>query len=138
MPDPDGNLWEIYTLHEDLDHAGFGAHEVERGSTQVGDVSSVAWEHMLTQPLPSRIPHDDNSVDEVLLQGTFNLSLQSARLAEFLAEAHRVLRPGGSIWVHALAADRAFSDHPNLPGPASLVESIPAESAIQERLPPLD
>jgi hypothetical protein len=45
-----------------------------------------------------------------------------------LAEARRVLRPGGRVFVHVLVAERPFPGRPQLPGPAAVVESVPLDS----------
>jgi len=134
VPDPDGNLWEIYTLREDLEHSGFGGDgEGMPPSPQVG-ATSVTWEHQLTQPLPDRIPMENETVDEVRLEGTFNLEIPSSQRLSLLSEAFRVLRPGGRIWVHGLVADQPFPGRPNLPGPAALVQFIPIDSQPAEEL----
>ncbi|HEX4071687.1 MAG TPA: ArsI/CadI family heavy metal resistance metalloenzyme, partial [Planctomycetaceae bacterium] len=100
VPDADKNLWEIYTLEDDLDHSGFGG--AEGGSVpRVDDGHEpVVWEHMLYAPLPQEIPFADGGVDEVRLEGTFNADLADAARSRFIAEAVRVLRPGGRIVVH--------------------------------------
>jgi catechol 2,3-dioxygenase-like lactoylglutathione lyase family enzyme len=133
VPDADHNLWEIYTLEQDLDHSGFGGDGAmpPRPETLT---DPVVWEHMLTTPLPQRIPHDDNSVSEVRLEGTFNLDLSAERRAAILNESLRVLRPGGRISVHALVSDRPLDRAPSLPGPAMLVQHIPCESVPQDEL----
>lgn len=82
------------------------------------------WQHFLVQPVPDHIEHEDASVDEVHLQGTFNLKLEDAKRSTFLAEVRRVLRPGGRVWVHGLAGDRPLTTKPTLAGPAALVEHV--------------
>src|SRR5439155_15626429 len=44
-----------------------------------------------------------------------------------IAEAARVLRPGGRLFVHVLAGERPVED-PDLPGPAAAVRSVPFEA----------
>jgi catechol 2,3-dioxygenase-like lactoylglutathione lyase family enzyme len=122
VTDPDRVLWEVYTLHEDIDHSGFDDPPVSP------DVAPRAvWEHRLTDPFPERIPHPDGSIDEVRLEGSFNAS-NPARTEGLLAEAFRALRPGGSIAVHGLVGDRPFPGEPKLPGLASMVKHVPAEA----------
>ncbi|HWA99948.1 MAG TPA: ArsI/CadI family heavy metal resistance metalloenzyme [Pirellulales bacterium] len=126
--DPDGTLWELYILHEDIDERGHDhvPEQVVSVATAVPPKPAhVVWQHLLVQPLPERIDHADSSVDEVQLQGTFNLAVPQERVARLLDEALRVLRPGGSVFVHALAADRPYDARPKLPGPAALVERVP-------------
>jgi len=134
VPDPDGNLWEVYTLHEDLDHSGFGGDGASLPPQTRPPSAPVTWGHVLTEPIPARIPYDDESLDEVRLEGTFNLAVSEDRRQELVREAFRVLRPGGRIWIHGLVADQPFPGRPHLPGPAALVESIPIESLPGEAL----
>lgn len=124
VTDPDKVLWEIYTLHDDLDHSGF---EDPPLSPDVAAAEAV-WEHRLTEQPPLRIPHCNDSLDVVRLEGTFNASLDQPALHALLTEALRVLKPGGSIEVHGLVCDRPFPGKPNLPGLASLVRHVPTET----------
>lgn len=126
--DPDQTLWEIYTFEEDLDHRGAGqAPETVRHSNELP--SANVWEHRLGEPVPERAPYDDGSVDEVALRGSLNVPLTEADQQHLVAEAMRVLRPGGRVFVHVLTADRPLESAPDLPGPASHVKHVPLESA---------
>ncbi len=143
VTDPDNTLWELYLVHENLDevdddhptapsvdvhHLGSNGSDGASSETASTENSSqpakVMWQHFLVQPVPQRIDHENASVDEVHLQGTFNLSLDDAKRSAFLAEVRRVLRPGGRVWVHGLAGDRPLTTTPKLPGPAALVEHV--------------
>jgi catechol 2,3-dioxygenase-like lactoylglutathione lyase family enzyme len=88
----------------------------------------IVWQHVLLQPVPARIEHAGASVDEVRLEGTFNLALAPSVLTGLLAEIYRVLRPGGRLRIHGLVSDRPLTSCPDLPGPAALVEYVPVES----------
>ena len=77
-------------------------------------------------PLPDRIPLDDDAADEVRLRGTFNLPMTDNQRFAVVAEAMRVLKPGGRLFVHVLTADRAV-ESPDLPGPAAAVRHVPFE-----------
>jgi catechol 2,3-dioxygenase-like lactoylglutathione lyase family enzyme len=123
VTDPDRVLWEIYTLHEDIDHSGF-----DDPPAPAAPAPEKVWEHRLTEPLPVRLDRADNSLDEVRLEGTFNLRLPAEQVRRLLGEAHRVLRPGGRICVHGLVASQAFPGAPSLPGLASMVQHIPVET----------
>ncbi len=124
--DPDGNLWEVYTFDGDIDHRGAGqAEAVVLGS--VATREPVAWEHRMNEPVPARIPLADGSADEVRLRGTFNLPLSAGERRAVVAEAVRVLRPGGRVFVHSLAGERPV-ESPELPGPAGAVRSVPFEA----------
>jgi hypothetical protein len=145
VTDPDRTLWELYVLHGDVDeddHASPSAqHGVGGNSTlrteglklpviqpgaapQAPPQAKVVWAHMLTQPVPARIDQADASVDEVQLHGTFNMAVDAAPLAAFLQDAHRVLRPGGTISAHVLTSAGGTVERPTLPGPAALVERV--------------
>lgn len=134
VPDFDGNLWEIYTLHEDLDHSGFGGDGAGMPPRPKTEADRVVWEHFLTSPIPQRIPHGDGTVDEVILEGTYNAELESAQRRAFLDEVQRVLAPGGAVRIHGLVANRPFPGVPQLPGPAAMVQRIPVESEPAEEL----
>jgi catechol 2,3-dioxygenase-like lactoylglutathione lyase family enzyme len=129
VTDPDRTLWEIYTLHEDIDHSGFD------DPPPPAEPDAVAiWEHRLTDPVPMRIPHCDGRLDAVRLEGTFNARLDAGALAALLTEARRVLKPGGKVEVHGLVSDRPFPGVPALPGLASMVQRIPLETEPLEAL----
>lgn len=123
VTDPDRTLWEIYTLHDDIDHSGFDDPPAPKTNSE-----QSVWQHRITDPLPDRIPHADNSLDEVMLEGTFNARVMTNRLVNLLTDAHRVLKPGGKVSIHGLVGDKPFPGTPNLPGMASLVQRVPVET----------
>ncbi len=123
VTDPDRTLWEIYTLHEDIDHSGFDAPPAPQPPT-----ATTVWQHRITDPLPDRVPHADATLDEVLLEGTFNALISPERLAKLLTDAHRALKPGGKVSVHGLVGDKPFPGTPKLPGMAALVQRVPVET----------
>jgi catechol 2,3-dioxygenase-like lactoylglutathione lyase family enzyme len=128
--DPDQTLWEIYTFDGDIDHRGAGQSlEAMRPAAPEGAAAPVVWEHRMTEPVPATIPLADGSADEVRLRGTFNVPVSDATRNQLFAEARRVLKPGGKLFVHVLTADRPLSAAPQLPGPAALVQVVPPESA---------
>jgi catechol 2,3-dioxygenase-like lactoylglutathione lyase family enzyme len=129
VTDPDRVLWEVYTLHEDIDHSGF-----DDPPATAAPVPQHVWEHRLTDPWPDRIAHADGALDEVRLEGSFNVLVEPARLDALLAEVSRVLRPGGRVAVHGLVGDRPCPGTPGLPGPASLVQRVPVETEPLEAL----
>ena len=93
------------------------------------------WEHYVTAPLPGRIPHDDASVDEVRLTGTFNGSSLASDRQRLIADAFRVLKPGGKVVVHGLAGDKPFPrGMPTLPGLAAMVAHVPVHNDIPAAL----
>lgn len=116
----------MYTLEEDLDHAGF--EDAPRPA--VPQTPAVVWEHRLTEPIPDHLPQADGSVDEVRLEGTCN----AKRLPTVLfAEIFRVLRPGGKVALHGLVGNQAL-ETPALPGLAALVQRVPAISEVLDTL----
>jgi catechol 2,3-dioxygenase-like lactoylglutathione lyase family enzyme len=129
VTDPDRVLWEVYTLHEDIDHSGFDDPPVT-----AAPAPQHVWEHRLTDPWPDRIDRADGALDEVRLEGSFNAPVEPGRIDALLSEVFRVLRPGGRVAVHGLAGDRPFPGTPRLPGLASLVQRVPVETEPLESL----
>jgi catechol 2,3-dioxygenase-like lactoylglutathione lyase family enzyme len=129
VTDPDRVLWEVYTLHEDIDHGGF-----DDAPVTAAPVPQHVWEHRLTEPWPERIDHPDGALDEVRLEGSFNTRVSQAKREALLAEALRALRAGGRVAIHALVADKPFPGAPQFPGLASLVEHVPVETEPLEAL----
>jgi hypothetical protein len=130
VTDPDKHLWELYIFHEDLDHSGFDDPPVQ----QPQESEPRYWRHALTDPIPARLDFADESIDEVDLEGTFNLRLSEDVQAQLLAEIFRVLRPGGKVAIHGMVGDRPFRGTPAFPGIAALVQYVPAYSELVETL----
>jgi catechol 2,3-dioxygenase-like lactoylglutathione lyase family enzyme len=130
VTDPDCTLWEIYTFEGDLDHRGEGQslEEMLPDREHAEAAASVAWEHVLTDPVPQMIPLADAAADEVRLRGTFNVPFAPEMQDQLIREARRVLKPGGRIFVHVLVGDRPFPGRPQLPGPAAAVQHVPVQS----------
>lgn len=126
VADPDLNYWEVSAGEEGL------AVELPRPTAAAAPAAPVSgpvvWEHFITGPLPERISHEDESVDEVRLTGTFNAALPEGKVAALLGEVKRVLRPGGKVVVHGLVGDRPFTQQPKLPGLAAMVERVPVQT----------
>src|SRR5262249_10937974 len=129
VTDPDRVLWEVYTLHEDIEHSGFDDPPVNAAPGPQN-----VWEHRLTDPWPERIEHADGALGEVRLEGSFNALVERGQLAALLAEGFRVLRPGGCIAVRGLVGDRPLPGPPRLPGLASQVQRVPLETEPPEAL----
>ena len=131
--DPDRTLWEVYTLDEDIDHRGGGQVPEKVLATTDGALAPaepVVWEHCLGQAVPERAPFADGGVDEVRLRGSLNMPLGDEERGRLLAEARRVLRPGGRLFVHVLTAERTFAGEPGLPGPAAAVRHVPVDADV--------
>jgi catechol 2,3-dioxygenase-like lactoylglutathione lyase family enzyme len=136
ITDPDGALWEIYVFHDDIDdHGSARPPRVEPlPLNTVKSQAPLAWEHRLRDPIPSRIPHDDNTLHEVRLEGSINSALDAGNRSGLLAESLRVLRPGAAIFIHGLAGDRPSGPSPALPGPAAAVQHVPATGDVVDDL----
>jgi len=138
VKEPDGTLWEMYVLHQDIAERGNAAPTPPADSSVLGQPvprAQTVFHHRLGEPIPDRIPHEDNSVHEVQLQGTLNAPPSLGDPAHLLREAFRALRPGGVVGLHTLAADADLNGAPlDLPGPASVVRKVPVESELLEML----
>jgi catechol 2,3-dioxygenase-like lactoylglutathione lyase family enzyme len=129
VTDPDRILWELYILHEDMDEEECGAPSIHSTETPPVDAKRIVWRHQIPESFPARIPHEDNSVHEVVLEGTANMKSEFSGMDIVLTEAFRALRPGGEVSLHGLAGDKPLqAARPNLPGPAAVVEYVPVES----------
>lgn len=131
--DPDRTLWEVYTLDGDIEHRGAGqVPEKVLPAAVVTTATSgpVVWEHRLGQEVPQRAPFADGGVEEVRLRGSLNVPLNTEERDRLLAEARRVLRPGGRLFVHVLTAERPFPGEPGLAGPAASVKHVPVDADV--------
>lgn len=134
VQDSDGNFWEVYHVAEDVEPAAV-RRSLEGPSARLEEQAPagepVVWEHTVTQPLTGPVAHPSGSVDQVRLTGTFNVALDDAARALALAEAFRVLKPGGMVIMYGLMADRPLADErPRLPGLAALVSRVPARAEV--------
>ena len=128
--DPDGTLWELYTLDDDhLDHRGAGQSKEVMTSSTLPTAEAAVWEHRLGSPVPVRIDACDASLDEVRLRGSFNMPLAQGEQEGLLREARRVLKPKGRLFVHVLTGDKPHPA-PSLPGPAAPVRFVPAKDDV--------
>ena len=134
--DPDRALWEIYVFHEDIPERGDGAPRKEAEADSPASPAPRIWRHRLGDPAPSRIPHEDNSLEEVRLDGTINQKESAAALTGLLPDAHRALRPGGEVWLHGLAGDRPLPSGAllSLPGPAAPVQCVPTAAEVMQAM----
>jgi catechol 2,3-dioxygenase-like lactoylglutathione lyase family enzyme len=154
VTDPDRALWEIYVFHEDLededhDHGDpmqtstSGQQDARDAGEATGKANAqnaepaLTWGHRLSDDVPERIPHDDNSVQEITLEGTINSDPAAPHRAGLMAEAFRVLKPGAEVHIHGLAGDapcaRAAGDLA-LPGPAAAVQHVPGSAVVVDEL----
>ena len=124
--DPDGTFWEIYFIEEEVSPVSI-RQSVEGPAARVElPTAQVVWEHYVTEGTPERISHENDSVDEVRLTGTFNATLTGIETVRLVREVFRVLKPGGKVVTHGLMGDRPLpGDSPKLPGLAALVSRVP-------------
>ncbi|AMV33204.1 Cadmium-induced protein CadI [Pirellula sp. SH-Sr6A] len=129
VQDPDGTLWEFYTLDEDeLDHRGAGQSLEVMTSSTLPEEATV-WEHMLGTPIPLRSEACENSTDEVRLRGSLNVPLGKEEKDRLLEEAIRMLKPGGRLLIRILSGDREHPA-PELPGKGAPVRFVPAKDDV--------
>lgn len=129
VTDPDRTLWEIYTFEGDIEHRGEGQSiESMIPDSEDRPHEPVIWEHRMADAVPARIPLEDGVADEVRLRGTLNVPLVAGAAERLCAEAARVLKPGGRLFVHVLVGDRLLTAAPQLPGPAAAVQHVPLQS----------
>ena len=137
ITDPDGALWEIYVFHDDIDDHGSAAPP-RVGAIRVETATSPAplalGASACASPIPARIPHDDNSLHEVRLEGSINVAPEADNRPGLLAEALRALRPGAPSIFTAWPAIAACASSPKLPGPAAAVQHVPAAGEVVDDL----
>jgi catechol 2,3-dioxygenase-like lactoylglutathione lyase family enzyme len=132
VADPDGNAWQLSVGEEATTWETTGEPMPAPVPVQ-GE--PIIWEHYVTADLPNRIPHDNATVDEVRLTGTFNGPSPAADRQRLIADAFRALKPGGKVVVHGLAGDKPFPHGmPTLPGMAAMVSQIPLHNDIPAAL----
>jgi len=148
LHDPDGTLWEMYVLEGDIEHRGGGQEaEAVMGQPpavlpQISLLSEVKatpepkqqWSHRLGSPLTIPPAHLKGTLDEVSLQGTFNAAGTESQVGVFLCEVADRLKPGGTVLLHCLSADRHVDQLPALPGPASVVKAVPCLNSLMDDL----
>jgi catechol 2,3-dioxygenase-like lactoylglutathione lyase family enzyme len=135
ITDPDQALWEIYVFHQDIEtHGSAAPPTAEEVRAERPEGAPIVWEHRLRDPIPARIPHEDNSLYEIRLEGSINVNPQADGRALLFAEALRALRPGALIAIHGLAGDRPCPSRPSLPGAAAEVRHVPAAYEVVEEL----
>lgn len=144
LHDPDGTLWEMYIVEGDIEHRGAGQSpeavlsdndpDTSPCSTDQTPAETKRWSHRLGTPveIPDEIAVD--SLDKIDLQGSFNGADTMPRIGPFLQDAARRLKGGGRIAIHCLTADRHVDEVPQLPGPASVVKSVPCLDSLIESL----
>ena len=132
VPDPDGILWEIYVFHEDIDD--HGSDQLQSVEDLGIETTRTSWQHRIGESLDQTIPHPENSVHEVELEGSLNAGSPDA-FETLLCEAFRVLRPGGEIRLHGLTSDFPLKEeHPELPGPAVVVDHVSSHRVVAKSL----
>jgi len=139
--DPDGLLWEFYTLDEDIDHRGAGQalEVVPAPHCAPVDLSAPrAWEHRLGQPLAVPAEYGEESLDEIRLRGSFNVPSGPDDMLHFLKDVRNTLRPDGILLLHILTGDAPLSREPSLPGMAGSVKFVPVRDDLLNALEAAD
>jgi catechol 2,3-dioxygenase-like lactoylglutathione lyase family enzyme len=131
VKDPFGTLWDIYRVEGDEARPApaVAAVPAPPPSCATPPPATAAWEHYVGNPVPDRVPHADGSLDEVRLTGTFNADITDGQRSFLVAEAFRVLKPGGQVVTHGLMGDRPLPGlPPKLPGLAAMVARVPCQT----------
>jgi catechol 2,3-dioxygenase-like lactoylglutathione lyase family enzyme len=110
VTDPDQVLWEVYTKHDDLPYSGFDAPPAPTPTPAL-----ATWQQRLGEPVPTRLPFADNTLDLVQLDGTLN-GLPHTPSGTLLREVQRVLRPGGQVRLRCWASLHPVNHLPAIPG----------------------
>jgi catechol 2,3-dioxygenase-like lactoylglutathione lyase family enzyme len=141
VKDPFGNFWEIYRIEEEVrpdairTSIGGAAARTDVESCAASAAASTSWEHGVGHEFPERIPHEDESLDEVRLVGTFNMTITPIQIEALLKESFRVLKPGGKLLTHGLMGDKPIpGSQPKLPGLAAMVSRVPPHTEPIEAL----
>jgi catechol 2,3-dioxygenase-like lactoylglutathione lyase family enzyme len=137
VTDPDGNLWEMYTLEEDAEPRCSDQLPRQLAAETAARLqpAGALWMHRLSEPFPKSILADDAGTDEVLLEGTCNARFWPGDQVRLLAEVARILRPGGTLTVHGLTAATTIEALAEpLAGPAAIVERVPSAQQLAAEL----
>ncbi len=148
LRDPDGTLWEVYTLEADIEHHGddrinaeMPVSDFNRPTPPVFTIdlarpptAPAIWSHSLGLPIPQKLFVQDHTIDQVQLQGTFNATSTEQERQVLLAECLRGLKPDGELQLHQLTSDRKISaEKLEFSGAASVVEQVlPIDQLIAE------
>jgi catechol 2,3-dioxygenase-like lactoylglutathione lyase family enzyme len=125
LVDPDGTLWELYVRLGTATLAGRSRHTVRLPDA---GAAITGWTHRLSEGVVTAVPAADGSLDDVLLEGTFNGPASASELQALLVDARRALRPGGVVRLHGLVASSPLPAKTALPGPAAAVSRVPVEA----------
>ncbi len=137
--DHDRTMWEVYVLEEDLEHRGgehdhLHSHREAAPLASLGDfVQKATLIHRLSQDFPADVGAAA-SLDEVLLQGSFNAKKHEGKWGERLVAIRKALKPAGKLIIHTLTASEPMSELKPLAGPAVVVECVPALSEVLGQL----
>jgi hypothetical protein len=92
-----------------------------------------SWQHRLTDPFPTELPHSDGTLAAARLEGSINAAPDAAHRDSVMSRILRALRPDGSLHVHGLAGDQRCAALA-LPGPAAAVQYVPAVGDVLDEL----
>jgi catechol 2,3-dioxygenase-like lactoylglutathione lyase family enzyme len=135
VADPDGNTWQFAAGDDEATWNAPQSHQSMTPAIPRERGEPLVWEHHVNAETPNKIPHEDGSVDEIRLTGTFNIANSEGARGKLLGDAFRVLKPGGRVVAHGLAGDRPFPNGmPALPGLAAMVSHVPTHQSIAAAL----
>ena len=133
--DLDQRLWEFYVLEGDLEHRGTGQSQEQVASTSVPlgvlpESETTTWSHRMGSPFEFPV----TAVDEIRMQGSFNLPVTDDEIVARLQQAFESLKPEGRIQLHMLTCEEPLEGTVKLSGPAAHVRHVPVRSALMRAL----
>jgi len=125
--DPDGNLWEIYFVEQDIDRRGRAKTADSARQPAVERRSAAVWAHRLGESVSSPLFVENGRGRRRAAASTFNARLTADEQAHILQEAWRVLKPGGRLTF--------ASAHTRKPSCPTLAPRYPVRPRSSETVP---
>jgi len=133
--DPDGTMVEVYVHQGDVETKAPSNSTKMAAAPQVATAETLRFEHLLGTPFALPESNEQTLYDELHLRGTFNDPAAASERHKILKMALNSLKPGATLSVHLLVADKALTQElPQLPAPANYVRHVPLENEIMQAI----